>query len=69
MNTTDQHEMIWLRPYSFQELANIYGVGVKTLKKWLLPFENDIGVRQGRYYTVAQVKVIFDKLGLPGPIG
>lgn len=33
--------------------------------KWLVPFEEEIGVRVGRYFTVRQVRVIISKLGLP----
>ncbi len=54
-----------IRPYSVKELASIYGVCDKTLKKWMKPFANEIGEKQGRYYTVAQVNVIFTKLGIP----
>lgn len=54
-----------IRPYSTKELAGIYGVCDKTLKKWMKPFAQDIGEKHGRYYTVAQVKTIFEKLGVP----
>jgi hypothetical protein len=57
-----------LRAYSVKEIAAIYGVCDKTVKKWMKPFDSIIGQKNGRYYTVAQVKVIFDKLGLPGII-
>lgn len=56
---------IEIKPYSTKELASIYGVCDKTLKKWLLPFAEAIGKKQGRYYNVAQVKTVFDKLGIP----
>ena len=56
---------IKLKPYSMTELARIYGVDPRTLKKWLVPFENEIGIKQGRFYQIPQVKLIFDKLSLP----
>ena len=56
---------IKLKPYSMAELARIYGVDPRTLKKWLVPFENEIGVKQGRFFQIPQVKLIFDKLSLP----
>lgn len=62
-------EAIAVKPYSPQELASIYGVSTKTVKRWLSPFYHDIGERRGRYYTIAQVQVIFEKLGLPGIAG
>ena len=54
-----------IKPYSAKDLAGIYGVCDKTFKKWIKPFASDIGEKNGRFYTVAQVKVIFDKLGVP----
>jgi hypothetical protein len=46
----------------------MYGVGEKTFKRWLIPFNNEIGERMGRYYTMLQVQIIFDKLGTPHKI-
>jgi hypothetical protein len=57
-----------LKPYSQKELAAFYGVCPKTLEKWLTPFQKNIGLRLGRYYTVRQVSIILDKLGMPGLI-
>ena len=54
-----------IKPYSAKELAEIYDVCDKTFKKWIKPFSNDIGEKHGRYYNVNQVKVIFEKIGLP----
>jgi hypothetical protein len=54
-----------IRPYSAKEIADIYGVCDKTVKKWIKPFSEQVGEKHGRYYNVAQVKIIFEKLGLP----
>jgi len=62
MSTTNKNE---IRHYSTRELSAFYGVCDKTLLKWMKPFASDIGPKQGRYYTVAQVKIIFEKLGAP----
>ena len=59
---------IQLRPYSMAEMGRLYGVCDRTFKKWIEPFSNDIGEKKGRYYTISQVKIIFEKLGLPGEI-
>jgi hypothetical protein len=59
-------EKIEIKPYSKQELADLYKIGVRSMTTWLLPFEKIIGKRYGRYYNMKQVKVIFEKLGLPG---
>ena len=57
-----------LKPYSLMELSRIYGVDFRTFKKWIVPFQDKIGLRIGRFYTVLQVKIIFDSLGTPGII-
>jgi transposase-like protein len=59
------NHLIEVKAYSVKELAVMYGVCDKTLKKWLHPFLEHIGIKQGRYYNVAQVTIIFSKLGLP----
>lgn len=59
-------EKIEIKPYSKQELANLYKIGVRSMTSWLQPFEKSIGKRYGRYYNMKQVRYIFDKLGLPG---
>jgi len=63
MSTTNRFE---IKHYSTRELSVFYGVCDKTLLKWMKPFAEAIGPKQGRYFTVAQVKVIIDKLGAPG---
>lgn len=60
---------IQLKAYSTGELAKLYGVSWRTLKKWIAPFEAEIGERRGRFYTITQVRIIFDKLSLPATIG
>jgi hypothetical protein len=68
MNTTspmDKHSFIQLKPYTLKELCALYGVCRLTFRKWLKPFEKEIGVRHGMYYSILQVRVIFDKLGYP----
>lgn len=57
--------IIQLKPYSLVELSRLYTVCDRTMKKWIKPFQNEIGEKNGRYYSISQVKVIFDKLGLP----
>jgi transcription initiation factor TFIIIB Brf1 subunit/transcription initiation factor TFIIB len=57
---------IEIRPYNLKELANIYQVSEKTFKRWLNLFSDDLGKRCGNYFSIPQVKIIFEKLGLPG---
>ncbi len=64
MSITDN--TIDIRPYSLTELARIYGVTNRTMKNWLVRHDEAIGEKIGRLYTVLQIKIIFEKLGLPG---
>jgi len=57
---------ITLDRYSIKELAALYNINHRTMKKWIRPFKDDIGEKIGRYYNANQVKTIFEKLGLPG---
>jgi hypothetical protein len=59
---------ILVRPYSLVELGALYSVCDRTMRKWIKPFETDLGERIGRYYNVAQVKLILQKLGFPTEI-
>jgi hypothetical protein len=49
-----------------KELCEIYQVSDKTMRKWLEPFSDQIGKRQGHIYNVAHVVIIFTNLGVPG---
>ena len=55
-----------IRPYTTKQLFALYGVSDKTFRKWLQPFREEIGKKRGLFFTIEQVKVIFDKLGTPG---
>lgn len=68
MTTYDTTEITELKPYTTKELALIYGVCTRTFSKWIKPFSMDIGIRQGRYYSVTQSRIIFERLGMPGRI-
>jgi hypothetical protein len=63
---TTEPKKIRLMPYAPFQIADFYEVDRRTLNKWLKPFKEEIGPRQGRFYTVAQVKKIFEKLCVPG---
>ena len=54
-----------IRAYTLKEIASLYCVSKITFKKWLKPFEKEIGVRIGHFYSVKQIKIILDKLGMP----
>jgi hypothetical protein len=55
-----------LRPHNLKELAALYCISPKTFRRWMRPFEHEIGKRVGYYYSIPQVRKIFSLLGLPG---
>lgn len=59
-------EQIVIRPYSTKELAAGYNICNRTFLNWLKPFKEQLGARQGRFYSISQVKIIFQCLGIPG---
>lgn len=63
---TEDTERYPLRRYKSAELCKLYEVSKKTFLKWIKPFQKEIGERRGYFYTVAQVEIIFKRLGLPG---
>lgn len=62
---TPKQAAMELRSYSLAELAYLYNVCDRTFKKWIKPFLTEIGERRGRFYTINQVQIIFEKLGAP----
>lgn len=55
-----------IKAYTTKELAAIYDISDKTFYKWILPFKEEIGIKRGRFYNINQVRIIIDKLGIPG---
>lgn len=66
-DTTEKGKFI-LRAYSPKEIRNLYGISARSFKKWTEHFKDEIGEAKGRYYNVAQVKIIIERLGTPGVI-
>ena len=58
-----------IRAYTVKEIAMLYRVCKQTFRKWIKPFEDEIGERNGHFYTVKQVRVIIEKLGMPEGTG
>jgi hypothetical protein len=67
MNNTNENSnnTLYIKPYTTKQLCKLYGISYYTFKRWVKPFEKEIGERRGWFYTVAQVKIIFAKLDYP----
>jgi hypothetical protein len=57
-----------IKPYSKKELANLYEVSTRCFSTMLLPFNESIGKKSGRYFNVKQVEGIFKHLGYPNSL-
>lgn len=60
-----QDEKPIIRPCSHKELADMYQMDKRTITRWLKPHQHLIGIRIGRFYTVKQLTIIFEVLGVP----
>lgn len=60
-----EYQIIKIKRYKLRELAGIYEVNRKTFRGWLDKFKAELGAREGHYYSISQVKLIFSKLELP----
>lgn len=56
---------IRVKPYMPSELSIIYSVSHPTLNRWLTSIKDKVGKRIGQYYSVKQVEIIFEHLGVP----
>lgn len=61
----EQLKLVPIKCYTHQDLMHHYGVAWSTLQKWIKPFEKQIGEKVGHFYTVKQVRIIFENLGHP----
>jgi transposase len=59
------HSYFPIRPYTLKELASLYHVSKETFRGWLSKFKDEIGERDGRIYSIAQVEIIAKRLGWP----
>lgn len=54
-----------LRPKTFKEIYQLYGLSYKTMRTAVKPFKKRLRKPRGNYYSVKQLLIIFDELGLP----
>ncbi len=54
-----------LRPYMKKELAELYNMTPKSFNTFIKDFEDEIGTKRGRYYTIHQVEILIKCVGMP----
>jgi hypothetical protein len=61
-----EHTKITYKPCTLKELAVLYHVSIKTMRKWLgCDSLKNIVPERGYYYSIRQVKLIMEHLGEP----
>jgi hypothetical protein len=68
MNNSKSNKTVIVKPYGKKELTHQYGVSICILNSWLKSFESELGNRVAGVYNIRQVKLIFEKLGVPGQV-
>ncbi len=51
-----------IRPMTIAQLAQRWGVSQRTVRRWLKPYEAEIGRRVGNIYNARQVAIILSRL-------
>lgn len=51
-----------LHPMTLLQLAARWQVSVRTVKRWIKPFEHELGKVDGKLFTPRQVKIILEHL-------
>lgn len=57
-----------VKPYRLSDLAAIFDVNRKTMRKWMDKYPEDLSRHEGKYFSVRQVEFCLEKFGLPGRI-
>ncbi len=64
----DDEGALLIKPYRVKDLAAIYDVSPKTLRKWIAASAPTAAKGKGQYYSVGDVTKIINALGLPQKI-
>jgi hypothetical protein len=63
--TGNEPEIFVLKPNNHKQLADFYGVCWLTFQRWVKKHDEEIGKKQGHFYRVKQVLIIFKIFGMP----
>jgi uncharacterized protein YjcR len=61
----DEQGSLYIRPYRVKDLAAIYGVCTRTVRKWMEREGVSEGKKTCKYFSIPQVQLILGKLGFP----
>lgn len=66
--TYDDQGNLIIRPYRLMDLASIYDVSTRTMRRWIDAKAPQHGKKEKKYFTVEQVQGIVTALGIPQKI-
>lgn len=61
----DEQGNLIIRPYRLMDLATIYDVSPRTIRRWIDAKAPELGKKKKKYFTVDQVQGIVTALGIP----
>ena len=64
----DEQGNLVIRPYRLMDLAAIYDVSTRTMRRWIDAKAPEHGKKNKKYFTVDQVRGIVTALGIPQKI-
>lgn len=67
-NYFDDEGNLLIKPYRVKDLAAIYDVSNKTIRKWIAASAPTVIKRDGQYFSVNDVTKIVHSIGLPQKI-
>lgn len=64
-NYYDEEGNLLIKPYRLKDLAEIYGVCNRTMKKWITNAAPQAQRNRSQFYPIPAVTIIVEALGLP----
>lgn len=64
----DEQGDLIIRPYRMKDLAAIYGISTKTMKRWIDSKAPAYSNKTKMFFTIEQVRGIFTIIGIPQKI-
>lgn len=61
----DEKGNLIIKPYRIIDLAAIFDVNRKTMRRWMSNFPSELGKPDGKYYSINQVEFMIAQFGLP----
>ena len=67
-NYYDTKGNLIIKPYRIIDLAAIFDVNRKTMRRWMNNFPGELHKREGKYFSINQVEFMIAQFGLPKKI-